>query len=87
MTRIECEKKLEEKLREIVDIYHEYNPSGRYLSLTYLDNDGDGYIGVNNRDWHEDIDTGSPAGEDIDHPIHFSAYAKKDENGGTDDAS
>ena len=87
MTRSECEKKLEEKLREIVDIYHEYKPGGRYLSLTYLDNDGDGYIQANNREWPADPKTGSTAGEDYDRPINFSSYTKNDENGGTDDAS
>ena len=87
MTRSECEKKLEEKLREIVDIYHEYNPGGRYLSLTYLNNDDDGYINVNNRDWPADPNTGTPAGEDHDRPICFVAYTKNDENGGTDDVA
>lgn len=68
MTRQECEKKILEKLEEIVDIYHEYHPSGRYLNLDYMsDEDGDFY-GFNNRYWVFD-DPDSEDGEDKDIPV------------------
>lgn len=48
MYRRKCEKLILEKMKEIVTIYHEYNPDGNYLSLAYLrDKDGVSYMGVN----------------------------------------
>lgn len=51
MTRKECEQAMEQKLREVIAIYKQYNPDGKYLSMTYLDDDGDGYVQCNNRCW------------------------------------
>lgn len=46
MTRSECESEIIAKLKEIVAIYHKYNPAGTYLSIIYLD----GYLlNANNR--------------------------------------
>ena len=39
MTREECERKIFEKMLEIVDIYKEYNPEGEYLTLCMLNDD------------------------------------------------
>lgn len=50
MNHAECIKAIKEKLDEIVGIYHQYNPDGKYLSLTY----SDGWQMVNNRYWEED---------------------------------
>lgn len=51
MTRKECEQAMEQKLREVVAIYKQYNPDGNYLSMTYLDDRDDGYVQCNNRCW------------------------------------
>lgn len=44
MTRLSIEKRILEKMAEIVAIYHEYNPSGDYLSLSFVN----GHISVDN---------------------------------------
>lgn len=50
MNHAECIKAIKEKLDEIIDIYHRYNPEGKYLVLAY----SDGWILFNNRYWEED---------------------------------
>ena len=70
MTRQECEAAILGKMQEIVDIYHGYHPDGKYLSLTYLDDNGDGYIQFNNRCWVFD-DPENENGEDVDFPINY----------------
>ena len=62
MNRQQCEAAILEKMKEIVEIYHEYHPLGRYLSLTYLC-EGDDWIQFNNRYWED--------GEDVNIPIDF----------------
>ncbi len=52
MGRIECEKAIIEKMREIMDIYHEYNPDGERLSMYVI---GDHYS-VDNINWKEDAE-------------------------------
>lgn len=49
--RNECEDKILQHLRAIRDIYHKYNPSGDYLSMTITDRS---HISVNNAHWDED---------------------------------
>lgn len=44
MTRIEAEKRMLKMLAEIVEVYHEYNPGGQYLSLSYVD----GHLSIDN---------------------------------------
>ena len=44
MTRLEAEKRMLKKLAEIVAIYHEYNPAGQYLSLSYIE----GHLSIDN---------------------------------------
>lgn len=51
MTREECEAKLCEKVKEIWEIYSEYNPTGYSLSLHTTKN---GLILVNNEYWDSD---------------------------------
>ena len=76
MNRKECEAAILEKMQEIVAIYHQYNPEGSYLSLTYMDDEGDGYIMFNNRCWQFDEDD-LEDGEDVNFPIDFRADGKK----------
>ena len=38
LSRIECESAILRKMKEIIDIYHEYNPDGNYISLCMIDN-------------------------------------------------
>lgn len=52
MGRIECEKAIIQKMREIMDIYHEYNPDGKRLSMTIVND----HFSVNNIYWEEDAD-------------------------------
>lgn len=56
MNRQECEEKIAEKLREIVDIYHQYNPDGKYLAMAYLLSDEYESISANNRYWQDGED-------------------------------
>lgn len=37
MTRLQAENAIIDKLVEIVEIYHDYNPEGGYLSLAFFD--------------------------------------------------
>ena len=62
MERTECERLLAEKMAEIEEIYHSYNPHGKYLSLSLCRNkDGNDNgewrvmcITVNNTYWKDD---------------------------------
>lgn len=45
LSRIECESAILRKMKEIIDIYHEYNPDGDYISLCMTNNES---IHVNN---------------------------------------
>lgn len=45
LSRIECESAILRKMKEIIDIYHEYDQDGNYLSLCIIDNKS---IHVNN---------------------------------------
>ena len=58
MTRQECEDKILEKLEEIVEIYHEYNPNGEYLAMFYHLHG----VNVNNEYWD--------GGNDEDHVVN-----------------
>jgi len=51
MNRAECEEKIIEEFKKIVEIYHQYNPAGTYLTLAYLDDD---WMHVNNRYYNEE---------------------------------
>lgn len=44
MTRLQAENAIIDKLVEIVEIYHDYNPEGSYLSMSFVN----GTVDVNN---------------------------------------
>ena len=70
MTRLECEMQIMGLLRQIVDVYHKYNPNGTYLTLTYNDmGDMDDYMQFNNSHWD--------GAEDEDRPINYSDWKGK----------
>lgn len=75
MERNECERMLEQKFRELIGIYHQYNPNGKYLSATFMDDDGDGWVRINNRNWHFDDESGTEDGEDVNSPIDIDQKA------------
>lgn len=55
MDRHDCEKIILEKLKDIVAIYHEYNPEGEYLYLCYVKKlDGEDGLSVNNSYYDDD---------------------------------
>ena len=68
MNREECEKLILEKLKEISDIYLEYNQKGEYLSLCFMKReDNDLYFSFNNNYNHEDINK----------PLDFTKFEKE----------
>lgn len=71
MTRQECEEKILEKLEEIKEIYKEYNPDGKLLSMfySYLDISERDFINVNNAYWD--------GGDDEKRPINASRGLKE----------
>lgn len=69
MEREKCEKLILEKLKEIKDIYLEYNPKGEYLSLSIIVKKNKAYLGFNNQHY----------GEDKKKPIDFWAFQYKGE--------
>lgn len=56
MERRDCEIIILALMKQIAEIYHQYNPDGKYLTLTYIKDDDDGtdYIDFNNRYYDED---------------------------------
>ena len=85
MTRQECEKAIEQKLREIVEVYHQYNSQGDYLSMAYI-NDEDGCsIMCNNRSWDANDELDREAGEDYLLDKIIDLYAHEDYNTEEDD--
>ena len=60
MTRQECEAEIIRLLRQIIDVYHVYNPDGNYLSLTYLNENDDQFIGCFNQHWENGADIAKP---------------------------
>ena len=83
MNKEECEKLIAEKLHEIVDIYHQYNPDGKYLTLCYSDQEGGIYFSASNCYWEEkcndDGEVEIEAGEDADHPIDYWINERSEE--------
>lgn len=74
MGRIECEKAIIEKMREIMDIYHEYNPDGKRLSMAIIHD----HFSVSNAYYEEDyehqIDAWIGAGYE---DVYSNPYIKK----------
>ena len=82
MNRTECETLIAEKLHEIVDIYHQYNTEGRFLSLNYSE-DEDGCFEWFYNCYFPEIkdDEGivtSEAGKDVDFPINRFRNVKEE---------
>lgn len=78
MNRQDCEAAILEKMHEIVDIYHKYHPEGKYLSLTYMDDDDGMILQFNNRSWHFDDPEDGDDGEDVNTPINL-LWSKEDD--------
>ena len=83
MTREECENLIAEKLHEIAEIYIQYNPAGKYLSLSFLvtsadeANEAERYYQFNNEYW--DNTAIRSKGRDADCPINYSESVKIEE--------
>lgn len=66
MDRHDCEKIILEKLKDIISIYHEYNPNGKYLTLSYSQGEefeGIEIFNINNAYF----------GEDSEFPIKYNS--------------
>ena len=75
MGRIECEKAIIQKMREIMDIYHEYNPDGKRLSMTVHNE----HYSVNNIYYDDDYEHQIHAWVEDDYEDVFShVYVKKE---------
>ena len=67
MNKKQCEKLILEKLKEIGDIYLQYNPEGDYLNLFFMkDEDNELYFSFNN----------SYTEKDKSKPINFTRFEK-----------
>ena len=44
LSRMECETQIAGLLRQIVDVYHQFNPEGNYITFYYLNQNDDNYI-------------------------------------------
>lgn len=75
MGRIECEKAIIQKMREIMDIYHAYNPDGKRLSMTIVND----HYSVNNVYYDEDYDHQIDAWVTDDYvDVYSHNYVKKE---------
>lgn len=54
MTRKTAERKMVNKVKELIDIYKKYNPNGDYLAVGIFIKQGS--VHINNSHWDEDID-------------------------------
>ena len=54
MTKEVVEMKMVDKVKELIEIYKEYNPNGDYLSIGIFIKSG--HININNTYWDEDVD-------------------------------
>lgn len=93
MDRESCERLIAEKLVEIREVYHKYNPGGRYLSLCIqFSENGNGNDNsdwdvwshsANNACWGQHINNRGvwePEGSDYNSPLDFWHYVDiKDE--------
>ena len=71
MTREQCERLLLKKLHDIKNIYLQYNPDGKYLTLVFATDERGDYFQFNNRYWED--------GEDVNIPISYSEIVKPKE--------
>lgn len=70
LTRSECEKLIISKLKEIVELYHQYNPNGTYLNAYYLEDENHISYSAFNRHYAN--------GEDCDKPIDCTIFVEKE---------
>lgn len=70
VNRHETEEMLLDLLEEIMNVYREYNPDGKYLSMSFSMVDGNPYVSVNNAYW--------PGGEDENAVITASRFCEED---------
>lgn len=68
MTRKEYEEAIYVRMKDIVEIYLQYNPNGKYLSMSYLE----GCFQCNNEHWH--------GGADEKVPIDFMISTREEED-------
>lgn len=66
MNKKQCEKLILKKLKEIKDIYLQYNPKGDYLNVFFMKEDNELYFGFNN----------SYTEKDQSKPINFARFEK-----------
>lgn len=52
MNRHDTEEKILDLLEEIMNVYREYNPDGKYLTMNYGVFNGKMYVNVSNAYWH-----------------------------------
>ena len=82
MDRATCERLIAEKLSEIVDIYHQYNADGTFLSLNYNEDEDGHFEWFYNRYWGEgkepDGNAITEAGEDFDRPVNYFRNLRKE---------
>lgn len=71
MNRHDTEEKILDLLEEIMNVYHGYNPDGKYLTMTFGVHEGKPYVNVSNAYWH--------GGDDEDHVITASRDFNKEE--------
>lgn len=64
-----CEKLMLEKINELLDIFHRYDPAGSYLSLAYINENDDNYLNCYSFEDHGNMP-----------PINILSYKNK-ENG------
>ena len=50
MTRSECEERIKDLFDQIVDIYKEYNPNGKYLTASMVSGNS---LSINNAYWEK----------------------------------
>ena len=75
MGRIECEKAIIQKMREIMDIYHEYNPDGEYLGMSIVND----HFSVSNAYYDDDYEHQIHAWvEDGYEDVFSHVYVKKE---------
>lgn len=76
MTRAECETKILEKMKEIWNIYREYNPEGNYFTAYVINHPHPSeelFISFNNSHYEED-------NIDAERPLNYDSYREDNED-------
>lgn len=77
-----CEQKILDKMKEIREIYKEYNPDGRYLTLSIIDDSISFWNSYRVAHIDEDGVYHEASGDDVDTPIDCYVNIKEDEENG-----